>query len=162
MGLRAVSFQFLLGTTYLLCTTVSLWAKGNIDRCASYENLFKQVSCYAAAAKTKNDLAPCKKAAHDGVRYQCYAIFAEHSASPDVCHQIPSTSNEHRSLIDVCLSDVALKTQDQNVCNDILTPGIRDSCYFKIAKDLGNLALCEKIADEGLLSLCAGKPVIVD
>ena len=102
MRLKKVSLQFLLGTLLLLWTAVTLGTDRNIEECASYENLFEQVVCYAGAAKTINDLNPCDQAMHDGVRYQCYAIFAEHSASADVCHKIPSNTNEHRSLIDVC------------------------------------------------------------
>lgn len=162
MRLKKVSLQFLLGTLLLLWTAVSLGTDRNIEECASYENLFEQVVCYAGAAKTINDLNPCDQAMHDGVRYQCYAIFAEHSASPDVCHKIPSNTNEHRSLIDVCLSDVALKAHDPDICESILTPGLRDSCYFKLARKLGKHVLCEKIKDDGLKTVCTGKPVIVE
>jgi len=157
-----VSFPFLLGTLLFFWTTIALGTNSNIDECAPYENLFEQVSCYAAAAKTINDLAPCYRAVHEGVRYQCFAIFAEHSASPDICHKIPSKTDEHRSLIDVCLSDVALKAHNPNICESISTSGLRDSCYFKIAKELGKYALCEKINDDGLKSVCTGKPVIVE
>jgi len=162
MRLKIVSFLFLLGTFLFLWTPITLGTNDNIDECASYENLFEQVSCYAAAAKTINDLAPCNQAVHEGVRYQCFAIFAEHSASPDICHKIPSKTDEHRSLIDVCLSDVALKAHNPNICESISTSGLRDSCYFNLAKELGKFALCEKINDDGLKSVCTGKPVIAE
>ena len=162
MRLKIVSFLFLLITFLFLWTPITLGTNDKIDECASFENLFEQISCYASAAKKINDLAPCDQAVHEGVRYQCYAIFAEHSASPDICHKIHSKTDEHRSLIDVCLSDVALKAHNPNICESISTSGLRDSCYFKLAKELDKYALCEKINDDGLKSVCAGKPVIVE
>lgn len=93
---------------------------------------------------------------------ECYAIFAEHSASPAVCQKIPSKTQEHRSLIDVCLSDVAQKANDPNICETIITSGLRDSCYLKLAKKSGKHALCEKIKDDGLKSVCSEKSVIAD
>lgn len=162
MRLKIVSFLFLLGTFLFLWTPITLGTNDNINKCASYENLFEQISCYASAAKKINDLAPCDQAVHEGVRYQCYAIFAEHSASPAVCQKIPSKTQEHRSLIDVCLSDVAQKANDPNICETIITSGLRDSCYLKLAKKSGKHALCEKIRDDGLKGVCNGKSVIVD
>jgi len=162
MRLKIVSFHFLLGTFLFLWTPVTLGINNNSEECASYENLFEQISCYAAVAKKTNDLAPCDQAVHEGVRYQCYAIFAEHSASRAVCQKIPSKTQEHRSLIDVCLSDVALKANDPNICETIVTSGLRDSCYLKLANKLSKHALCEKIKDDGLKSVCTGKPVVVE
>lgn len=89
------------------------------DECASPSNPFEQVSCYAAAARTGNKLSACDRAGHEGVRYQCYEIFAEHTVSAPVCHRIPATTVEHRSLIDLCLSDVAVKSRD---------PGLKSTC----------------------------------
>ena len=162
MRLKIVSVLFLIGTFLFLSTTITLGTNDNIDECASYENLFEQISCYESAAKKIRDLAPCDQTVHEGVRYQCYTFFAEHSASPDVYQKIHSKTQEHRSLIDVCLSDVAQKANDPNICETIMNWGLRDSCYLKIANKLGKHALCEKIKDDGLKSVCNGKSVIVD
>lgn len=114
------------------------------------------------SSKGKQPLDYLRPAIHEGVRFQCYAIFAEHTASPEVCHRIPSKTAEHLTLIDGCLSDVALKARNPNNCEAISTPGIRDSCYLKLAKNLGKQALCGKIQDNGLKSVCTSKPVIVE
>jgi hypothetical protein len=155
-------FQFRLGALLLLVGATPLGAGANLDDCASRKDPFEQISCYAAAAKAANDIAPCDRATNEGVRYQCYAIFAEFSTSPDVCHTIPTTTPEHRSLVDVCISDVAKKARKPSLCEEIATPGIRDSCYLKLAREVGEPALCAKIRDAGLKSICTGKPVIVE
>jgi hypothetical protein len=155
-------FQFRLGALLYLVTATSLGANVNLDDCASRKNLFEQISCYAAAAEASNDIAPCDQATDEGVRYQCYAIFAEYSSSPGVCSKIPATTEEHRSLVDICLSDVAKKERNPNLCEKIVTPGLRDSCYLKLAIVVGDPALCAKIRDPGLKSTCSGKPVAVE
>ena len=162
MRQKNLSSRFLLGALLWFWATIALGAESYNDECASQQDLLGQVVCYANAAKTVNDLAPCDQAVHEGVRYQCYAIFAEHAVSAEVCRQIPSKSEQHRSLIDVCLSDVALKAGNPDICESILTPGLRDSCYFKLAKKSGNQSLCEKITDKGIKSACTGKPVMIE
>ena len=152
----------LIGLLVLCWAAIANAAGSDADICAAHENLFAQISCYAQAAKDANDPAPCDRAAHDGVRYQCYAITAEHMASSKLCQKIPAKTDEHRSLIDACLSDVALKAGDAGICADIFTAGLRDSCYFKLAEQTGRSSLCQKIEDKGMKSLCTGKPVIVE
>jgi len=154
---------FLLTVTLLFIWATATFSSAiNMEKCSSYKNPFEQISCYATAAKEINGLAPCDYASQEGVRYQCYAIFAEYSASPEVCHKIPPKTDEHRSLIDACLSDVAMKVRKPDLCESIETPGLRDSCYLRLAKKLGEGPLCAKIRDAGLKSACTGEPVIVE
>lgn len=134
----------------------------SVDDCASSSNLIEQISCYASLAKADNNLFYCDKAAHKGVRYQCYAIYAEYSNAPEICHKIPSVSEDHKSLIDICLSDVALKTNNANLCESIKSSGLRDSCYFKLADNLNNTLMCENIQETGLKSMCYEEPVVIE
>ena len=161
MRLTGISSWFLISTLLFLPVVTALSATANVDECNSKTNLLEQVSCYTAVAKANNDLAFCAQASHEGVRYQCYVIFAEHHASPDICLEIPSATEGHSSLIDSCLSDVAMKAHNPDICERIETTGLRDSCYLKLAKKVNQLALCEKILDVGLKSACTGEPVIV-
>lgn len=157
--------KFYIYYLYLLLLIISFAtdaASTNVEECTSKSGLIEQISCYVSYAKAENDLSHCDKAAHEGVRYQCYAIYAEYSKSPEICHKIPSTSEDHRSLIDACLSDVAIKTHNSNLCEKIKTSGLRDSCYFKLAKNLNKTVFCENIQDAGLKSMCTGKPVIIE
>jgi hypothetical protein len=125
-------------------------------------NPFRQISCYAAAAEAAGDVSVCDQAQHEGVRYQCYAVFAEYSVSEDVCTRIPVKNDEYRSLIDVCLSDVAKNARDPGICAEIATGGLRDSCILKVAQETNDKTLCSRIRDPGLKSTCTGEAVIVE
>lgn len=146
----------------MLVAAITPGAVAGLDECAVETSPIGQLTCYAAAAKATNATVPCDHAANEGVRYQCYAMFAEYAESPGVCHSIPATTAEHRSLADACLSDVARKARKPGICEYISAPGLRDSCYLKLALDLDDAALCAKVRDAGLNSTCSGKPVIVE
>ena len=162
MRLTEVSFWLSVNVLLFIPDATALGTPASNDECISKPNLFEQISCYAAAAKTNNDLAGCDQASHEGVRYQCYAIFAEYSASPDICHKIPPATEDHRLLIDGCLSDVAMKARKPGICKRIDALGIRDSCYLKLSKEINDPSLCMNILDAGLKSACTGETVIVE
>ncbi len=153
-------FSVFVYAFFLLASTIAYSADTNDQDCSSKKNPFEQLSCYATMAKATNNLNACDQAAHAGVRYQCYAIFAEFSDSPAICNKIPATTNEHRSLIDICISDVAKKVHDASLCEGIITKGLRDSCYLKLANEMSDRTLCAKIQDAGLKSICSKKSAI--
>ena len=132
------------------------------EACWKTENLFDQVLCYAALATKHEDVSICNAASHDGVRYQCYSIYAERQSNPDACEEIPSSSADHKALRDACISDVAKKIGDFKLCEKVQTQGLRDSCYWGIVKKTGDTSLCEKIQDNGLKSGCTGKPIVIE
>ena len=130
--------------------------------CGKKKNLIDQTLCYAALATKHDDVSICNAASHEGVRYQCYAIYAERRSNPDVCEEIPSKSADHKGLRDACISDVAKKVGDFTLCEKVQTQGLRDSCYWGIAKKTGDTSLCEKIQDNRLKSGYTGKPVDIE
>jgi len=121
--------------------------------CAELD-LLSQVGCFADLAVESGDLGPCDGAAHEGVRYQCYAVVAERRDDPRTCQQIPSTTAEHLSLKDLCLSDIAKSRLDPELCGAVETVGFRDGCYFKVAEGIPDRELCSGISEEGLKRLC--------
>jgi hypothetical protein len=130
--------------------------------CEKKENLLDQILCFAALATKHDDFLICNAASHEGVKYQCFAIYAERRSNPDVCEEIPPKSSEHKDLRDSCISDVAKQNGDFTLCEKVQAQGLRDSCYWGIAKQTGDTSLCEKIQDSGLKSGCTGKPVYID
>ena len=152
----------------IISTYVSAEESSNADMalgitaCGKKENLIDQILCYAAHATKFDDVSICNAASHEGVRYQCYAIYAERRSNPDVCEEIPSKLADHKALRDACISDAAKKIGDFTLCEKVQNQGLRDSCYWGVAKKTGDLSLCEKIQDNGLKSGCTGKPVDID
>ena len=157
-----ICFMFLIISNYVSADESSS-ADTSLEEktCGKKKNLIDQLLCYAALATKLDDVSICDAASQEGVRYQCYAIYAERRFKPDVCEAIPSKSAELKDLRDVCISDVAKKAGDFTLCEKIETQGLRDSCYWGVAKKTGDTSICEKIQDKGLKSTCTGKPVYV-
>ncbi len=130
--------------------------------CNDKKDVFKQLSCFVSSAVEMNSAEICTPADHEGVRLQCYAIYAEKKNDPDICELITASSNEHIELRSLCLSDVAVKRADDAMCDRVQTDGIRDGCYLKIFNKTNNAELCSRIIDPGIFSLCSGKPVYVE
>lgn len=131
-------------------------------RCERVENVIERIECYADLATATNDRSVCGQSPDQGVAYQCLAIVAERRADVELCDLIPTHTTDHQQLKDACISDVAKKTLEPQLCERIVTVGLRDSCYAAIGRDTENRALCDKIRDPGLRSICTGEPVIVD
>jgi hypothetical protein len=120
------------------------------------EGLFERGTCFADLAERWQDRGLCDRAGHEGVRYRCYAAFAERRGDARACQAIPATSEEHGALRDRCLADVAKSGDDDDLCGAISGEGTRDGCYMAIARSTGNTTLCEKISDGGLRRICSG------
>jgi CRISPR/Cas system CSM-associated protein Csm5 (group 7 of RAMP superfamily) len=134
----------------------------DIAQCTNETDIFKKISCLVSLAKKYKNVDICDKTTNEGVRFQCYAIYAEHSKDWEVCKLIPNKNAEYQSLISGCISDVASVLENYELCENIQTTGIKDSCYLKIFRKTKNYKLCEKIKDPGLKSACTGKPVFIE
>ena len=126
--------------------------------CAEMD-LLEQVGCLADLAVRQGDLGACDAASHEGVQYQCYAVVAERQDDQLICQQIPSTTAEHLSLKDLCLSDIAKNRLDPELCSAVRAAGVRDGCYFTVAEGIPDRSLCVRVTDQGLRRLCAEEPM---
>jgi len=131
------------------------------EHCQDIESVFDKLECFVALADARDDPSLCSESSIEGVEFQCYAILAERRSDQALCSLIPPRSEDHQSLRDICISDVAKKALESRLCEEIVTVGLRDSCYAQIGQELGDSTVCEKIRDAGLRSICSGEPVIV-
>lgn len=131
------------------------------NACLRIKPVAERLLCLADVAKKSGTAKPCHQARHQGVRWQCVAILAEHLGDAALCRTIPRTDQEYQGLYDVCLSDVAKVRKEPALCAEIATAGLRDSCFLKLVRDGAPKALCARINDRGLKSLCTGEPVYV-
>jgi hypothetical protein len=139
--------------------------EGQADRTVDCERLatpLERIECHVDRATQAGHPKPCREAAEEAVRYQCYAILAGRLKDATLCDDIPPSSDETRALRDTCLSDVAEVLKEAALCERIMTPGLCDSCYLKVARATGDTSLCDAIDDPGLKSGCTGEPVIVN
>jgi len=130
--------------------------------CADVENVIDRTLCFADRAEAAGDLAPCDGADAEGVRFQCYAIYAERAETVEPCHRIPTDSEDGSDLRDACVSDVAKVTERAELCEEIVSHGLRDSCWLGVFRKTEDPALCDRIEDAGLRSACTGEPVYVE
>lgn len=150
----------LISLSILLLSSFSS-AVDKVEECLK-KGIFEQIGCLSDLAAKNGDASVCDSAAHEGVRYQCYAVTAEKIGDWETCLEIPLKSKEHVELRDLCISDVAKKNVDSTLCEKIQTGNFKDSCYLKVYRKTNDSSLCENISDPGIKSLCTGEPVIVE
>jgi hypothetical protein len=57
-------------------------------------DLFTRIICYKDIAIKRDELSVCDMSTHEGVKYQCYAIYAEFKQDIDICSKIPTDDEE--------------------------------------------------------------------
>jgi hypothetical protein len=129
--------------------------------CIDKANVFEQIKCLTNRAVELKDVAVCDRSKHVGVKYQCYAIYAEKVGNWEICNRIPTDNKDLLNLKSICISDVAKKLMKEELCEKVDVLGFKDGCYMKIAESTGNKTLCEKISDSGIKSLCTGEPIYI-
>jgi hypothetical protein len=153
-------WPMLLLPAVVFLSASSSWARGPVEECLS-KGTVEQIGCFSDLAVNNKDAAACDAAKHEGVRYQCYAVTAEKLGDWRICLEIPPKSKDHIELRDICISDVAEKSEDSALCERIRTGNFRDGCYLKVYRRTGDSALCGRVSDPGLKSSCTGEPVLV-
>lgn len=130
--------------------------------CADIANAIERTLCFADRAVEAGSTSPCDEASGEGVRYQCYAVYAERVETVEPCRRIPTTSADLRDLRDVCVGDVAEVTGRAELCAEVAADGLRDSCWLSVYRQTGDRTLCDRIEDRALKSLCTDEPVRIE
>lgn len=137
-----------------------------LRNCAVIENIIDQITCYVDIAKKTDDLTQCDEADKDAIKYQCYAIFAEHKKDASLCNQIPVTIQDGQQLRDVCKLDVVKEkmniASDVTICETIVTHFLDDECYEVVVKGTGDQSLCERILENSIKDRCYDRPTFVE
>lgn len=130
--------------------------------CSDIANAIERTLCFADRAVEAGSTSPCDEASREGVRYQCYAVYAERAETVEPCRRIPTTSGDLRDLRDVCVGDVAEVTGRAELCAEVAADGLRDSCWLSVYRRTGDRTLCDRIEDRALKSLCTDEPVRIE
>ena len=129
--------------------------------CMDKANVFEQIKCLTDRAVELKNVAVCDQSKHVGVKYQCYAIYAERVGNWEICNHIPTDNKDLLDLKSICISDVAKKMMKEELCEKVDVLSFKDGCYMKIAESTGNKILCEKISDPNVKSFCTGEPIYI-
>lgn len=88
---------------------------------------------------------------------QCFSAFAHQLKDYNPCFSISNEAKEEETghnLKNSCLRDIAVMTDNVNICSKIELPYYRDWCYLDLATILKDQNLCNKIESEETKILC--------
>lgn len=126
--------------------------------CEALQSRIDMTLCLVDIATDAGTTAACDVTGDPGVRFQCYAIFAERLGDPETCRRIPDQGEDFRDLRDACLADVAPVAERPELCEEVRESGLRDGCFLSVYRVTADATLCDRIEDAGLRSLCTGVP----
>ncbi len=119
-----------------------------------------QLFCFTKAAQAAGDVRLCLLADQPGVAWQCVSIYAEQAHDPSLCEVIPRENEAPRDVgRDLCRGHLALSWKEPELCGGLATPGLGDACLFELVQIGGDPALCARITDTDLKSLCPDDPL---
>jgi hypothetical protein len=116
-----------------------------------------QLFCFTKAAQAAGDVNLCLLADQPGAAWQCVAIYAEQAHDPSLCQVIPREDEAPRDLTrNLCRAHLALSWSEPELCDGLATPGLSDACLFELVQFGADEALCDRIGDPDLRSVCPG------
>ena len=159
--MKQLSLLAVSGLLAMVATGVSAAAQTHGDgrQCRESGPLPNQIRCFLEAAKVEGDVAICEGAYDFAVRFQCIALFAEHSGDPAPCERIPIRNNRLLLMRDSCTSGVAAATRSPRLCEQVQLDVVRDACYLIQVVELnGAPELCERITKTAVKESCLEPP----
>ncbi len=124
--------------------------------CGDSDFLPNQIRCFLDAAESEGDVSLCEVAYDFAVRFNCIALFAEHSGDPVSCGRIPLRNNRMLVFRDSCISGVAAATRTPKLCEQVQLEMVRNACFLTQVVDLGAAPdLCRHITKSAVRELCS-------
>lgn len=99
--------------------------------------------CYIDIAKSKNDLSICDMIESENFKANCYREIADLRNDSSLCDKEIIEEDDR----DSCYLSAADKL-DESFC-ETLSEGAQINCYSQLAKEKGDLFLCNKILESG-------------
>jgi hypothetical protein len=164
------------GGYYFLQNTGTLNGQiGEPAKCTKIDNTINRITCAVDAARKNNDVRFCNSK-FTPVRYQCYAIYAEHTQDAFLCDAIPTNEEfgepaeimvDIQGIIDICKLDVVKAKdnikEDTAICGTIKGIFLKDECYEAVAQGTGDISICENIErNMSIKDRCYGRPTFVE
>ena len=134
-------------------------AAASLESCLAEAWPQRQIECLAETAKAEGTTDPCLRSDDAAVRWACVAKFAAHVGEAAHCLALP----EQDLLVpgvsrDLCRAYLAFAWGAPEMCAALVTPNMADACYLQFVEAGGDKAVCRRIANPDLKSLCADSP----
>jgi len=132
-----------------------------VNICEKLQDALSQSYCYNMIAENIKDMSVCEKIQEQPIKDECYIHFATILADPNICknterlkdgcygrvaktlkdadscYLIPSPS-----AVSGCIRNMAETLKDENICQKISALGLRDECYWALAKIKQDREIC--------------------
>lgn len=107
-------------------------------------------ACYFSIGQKNQNTASCDLIVDASKKEACFSLMWENANDTSICDKLTDFSYKN-----TCLAIVAKKTKDVSFCLRISEAGgDADKCYFNVAEDVRNAAVCEKIQSSYVRNLC--------
>ncbi|UCF20897.1 MAG: hypothetical protein JSU87_05700 [Gemmatimonadota bacterium] len=129
-----------------------------IQGCEEIAKTFERVRCLVEFAAQQGDRGICNESQDEFVSYQCYGLYAQRMDDLDACELIPMDDPELATLRTGCITAIALKRDDVELCESFENQSNRDACHMRFARETGKREYCTKIINETLEQICMTEP----
>lgn len=142
----------------------------DLSKCDAIKEQDFKHSCYTAIAIELKDPSVCEgikvnpedymtfknRMSEEELRGWCYAFIATELNDPSICYK-----TSHEGWKASCLGGKFGLIKDPAEC-DGLNEGIdRNTCYFNVARAIGDTSVCEKISDVDLKGACQDSDILL-
>jgi len=109
-------------------------------------------NCYYALAANQSDASLCAYIANETIHSLCVSNVGPQTP------QVPCEQQSAPGTRDTCFFTRALATNATADCGAIAGAATKDYCYVNLARQLGDLTICEFVVDANTRRLCGGSP----
>lgn len=127
----------------------------NANQCKDLENYKNGLSepCYQRFAKENNDYELCRKVSDDYQKIgNCMLPIATETLNPSICLNEPGF--DEIGLTERCVSRIAIKTEDSDLCNSLKDIEDKDKCISGVAVALDDKNLCNSVVNSEIKNMC--------
>ena len=122
------------------CTALLAINKIELPLCGNVDDFGWRNYCYAQLALVSRKHEPCAMIESESLIAECYVALAKNISYGPTCAYI--LNQEKR---DECFLAVGGINADPLLCAEIGQPANRWTCYHRVAKKTGNVALCDRL-----------------
>ncbi len=108
-----------------VCENRYYYQLGDFNTCAATHNELEGDLCRIHAVELKGDVTLCEKISTEHFKLDCYRNLAKHTAD---CSLIPPTNEMAQYVRDMCYADLAMNSQRQSMCENILGAKEKTQC----------------------------------
>ncbi len=125
-----------------------------IQDCEGIAKTFDRIRCLGEFAAQQGDRQICAESEDEFVRYQCYGLYAQRKDDLDACDLIPLDDPELLILHTACVTEIAVKRDEVELCANLERQSSRDACYLRFAEVSREPEHCERVINPAIKRDC--------